>query len=110
MVAGHVGLDISCLDRLYLNGYVNKLQTPGGVVYFFHDRRGKPIVSRPGGRLAGRIREADPGGHTKVYDHILHPLMAPDRPNAPPELTAATDTLDKITVSHIAQARVPTAA
>jgi hypothetical protein len=40
MVAGHVRLDVSCLDRLYLNGYVNKLQTPGGVVYFFHDHRG----------------------------------------------------------------------
>jgi len=45
MVAGHVTLDVSCPDRLYLNGYVNKLQTPGGVVYFFHDHRGKPIVS-----------------------------------------------------------------
>src|SRR5882757_4296975 len=45
MVAGHVVLDVSCLDRLYLNGYVNKLQTPGGVVYFFHDHRGKPIAS-----------------------------------------------------------------
>ena len=45
MVAGHVTLDISCPDRLYLNGYVAKLQTPGGVVYFFHDHRGKPIVS-----------------------------------------------------------------
>jgi hypothetical protein len=45
MVAGHVTLDISCLDRVYLNGFVNKLQTPGGVVYFFHDHRGKPIVS-----------------------------------------------------------------
>ena len=45
MVAGHVTLDISCLDRLYLNGYVAKLQTPGGVVYFCHDHRGKPIVS-----------------------------------------------------------------
>jgi hypothetical protein len=45
MVAGHVSLDISCMDRLYLNGYVDKLQTPGGVVYFFHDHRGKPIVS-----------------------------------------------------------------
>jgi hypothetical protein len=30
MVAGHVGLDISCLDRLYLTGFVAKLQTPGG--------------------------------------------------------------------------------
>jgi hypothetical protein len=24
--------------------------------------------------------------YTKVYDHVLRPLMAPDRPNAPPEL------------------------
>src|SRR5271165_2403808 len=45
MVAGHVSLDVSCPDRLYLNGYVAKLQTPGGVVYFFHHHRGKPIVS-----------------------------------------------------------------
>src|SRR5580700_5731876 len=45
VVAGHVTLDISCLDRVYLNGYVAKLQTPGGVIYFFHDHRGKPIVS-----------------------------------------------------------------
>jgi hypothetical protein len=45
MVAGHVRLDISCLDRVYLTGFVAKLQTPGGVVYFFHDHRGKPIVS-----------------------------------------------------------------
>ena len=48
--------------------------------------------------------------YTKAYDHILRPLMAPDRPNAPPELAAAIDTLDRIAVSHIAQARVPTAA
>jgi len=47
MVAGHVVLDVSCLDRLYLNGFVARLQTPGGVVYFFHDHRGKPIGSDP---------------------------------------------------------------
>jgi len=45
MVAGHVRLDISCVDRLYLNGFVAKLQTPGGIIYFFHHHRGKPIVS-----------------------------------------------------------------
>lgn len=45
MVAGHVRLDISCLDRVYLNGFVAKLQTPGGVIYFLHDHRGKPITS-----------------------------------------------------------------
>jgi hypothetical protein len=45
MVAGHVVLDISCLDRLYLTGYVAKFQSPGGVIYFLHDHRGKPIAS-----------------------------------------------------------------
>ncbi len=48
--------------------------------------------------------------YTKVYDHVLRPLMAPDRPNAPPELAAALATLDQIAADHIARARVPTAA
>ncbi|MGH3236484.1 MAG: hypothetical protein ACRDOH_25165, partial [Streptosporangiaceae bacterium] len=48
--------------------------------------------------------------YTKVYDHILRPLMAPDRPNAPPELTAAPGTPGQLTAGHIARARVPTAA
>jgi hypothetical protein len=45
MVAGHVGLDISCLDWLYLTGFVAILQTPGEVIYFLHDHRGNPIAS-----------------------------------------------------------------
>jgi hypothetical protein len=48
--------------------------------------------------------------YTRVYDHVLRPLMAPGRPNAPPELTAALDTLDQLTARRIAEARVPTAA
>ena len=48
--------------------------------------------------------------YTKVYDHVLRPLMAPDQPNAPPELAAALDTLDQLAADHIARARVPTAA
>ena len=38
-------LDIECLDRIYLSGFVNSLQTPGGVIYFLHDHRGMPIAS-----------------------------------------------------------------
>jgi hypothetical protein len=66
-------------------------------------------------RVPGRNRYT-PGGllfatfYTKVYEHVLRPLMAPDRPNAPPELTAALATLDQIVARHIAEARVPTAA
>ena len=40
-VAGGFTID----DQANSHGYVAKLQTPGGVVYFFHDHRGKPIVS-----------------------------------------------------------------
>ena len=48
--------------------------------------------------------------YTKIYDHILRPLMTPDRPNAPPELAAALGTLDQLAADHIARARIPTAA
>ena len=48
--------------------------------------------------------------YTKVYDHVLRPLMAPDRPNAPPELAAALATLDRLAADRIAAARLPTAA
>jgi hypothetical protein len=52
--------------------------------------------------------------YTKVYDHVLCPLMAPNRPNAPPELAAALDTLDQLVdqlvAQHATRARVPTAA
>jgi hypothetical protein len=48
--------------------------------------------------------------YTKVHDHVLRPLMAPDRPNAPPELATALDTIDQIVTDHINQARVPTTA
>jgi hypothetical protein len=42
---GHAVLDLSCLDRLYLSGFVQRLQTSGGVVYFLHEHRGMPIAS-----------------------------------------------------------------
>jgi hypothetical protein len=32
----HVTLDIECIDRLYLNGYIPNLQTSGQLVYFLH--------------------------------------------------------------------------
>lgn len=41
----HVSLSVTCLDRLYVNGYVPSLQTPGQLYHFFHDHHGYPIVS-----------------------------------------------------------------
>ena len=45
LLDGHTVLDIECLDRIYLNGYVPLLQVGGQVVTFLHDHRGMPIAS-----------------------------------------------------------------
>jgi hypothetical protein len=41
----HTVLDIECLDRIYLNGYVPLLQVGGQVLTFLHDHRRMPIAS-----------------------------------------------------------------
>ena len=42
---GHVVLDVECLDRIYLNGYVPNLQVGGQVVSFLTQHLGNPIPS-----------------------------------------------------------------
>jgi hypothetical protein len=42
---GHVLLDLECLDRIYLNGYVPNLQVGGQVVTFLTQHLGNPIPS-----------------------------------------------------------------
>ena len=42
---GHVVLDIECLDRIYVNGYVPNLQVGGQVVSFLTAHLGNPIPS-----------------------------------------------------------------
>jgi hypothetical protein len=42
---GHVGLEVSCVDRLYLNTYVPGLQVGGQVVRFLCDHLGNPVPS-----------------------------------------------------------------
>ncbi len=42
---GHVALEVGCVDRLYLNAYVPRLQVGGQVVSFFTQHRGQPIPS-----------------------------------------------------------------
>ena len=45
IIRHHVALEVRCIDRLYLNGYMPKLQTSGGLCYFLRDHRGHPIPS-----------------------------------------------------------------
>ena len=45
LLDGHVVLDIECLDRIYLNGYVPSLQVAGQVASFMTQHLGYPIPS-----------------------------------------------------------------
>jgi len=56
---GHVGLDVECLDRIYLNAYVPNLQVGGQVVSFLTAHLGFPIPS-PAifEQIGGRFRRA----------------------------------------------------
>ena len=51
LLAGHVTLEVECLDRLYLNGYVPNLQVSGQVVTFLCDHR------RRHGAIAGVVQQ-----------------------------------------------------
>jgi hypothetical protein len=41
----HVTLSTTCIDRLYVNGYLPKLQTSGQLCYFLREHLGNPIPS-----------------------------------------------------------------
>lgn len=45
VIRDHVSLSISCIDRLYVNGYVPTLQTPGQLCAFMRKHLGQPIPS-----------------------------------------------------------------
>lgn len=50
---------MECLDRLYLNGYIGSLATPGGLVTFMREQLGKPIPSPVVlGQVTERFRES----------------------------------------------------
>jgi hypothetical protein len=50
----HVILEVECIDRLYLNGYIPKLQTGGQLVQFMMGCLGRPI---PSPALLGKITQ-----------------------------------------------------
>jgi hypothetical protein len=45
VLADHVTFEVECIDRMYLNVYVPKLQRPLGVIGYLRDRLGRPIAS-----------------------------------------------------------------
>jgi len=59
LLHGHITLEVECLDRLYLNGYIGQLATGGGLVAFMREQLGKPIPSPVVlGQVTEKFREA----------------------------------------------------
>jgi hypothetical protein len=59
LLSDHLTLEVECLDRLYLNGYIGPLATSGGLVTFMREQLGKPIPSPVVlGQVTERFREA----------------------------------------------------
>lgn len=54
ILADHVSLEVSCVDRIYVNGYVPKLQTSGQLVFFLSEHLGYPVASPV---LFGQLRD-----------------------------------------------------
>jgi hypothetical protein len=45
LLDGHVTLEVECLDRLDLNGYIGKLAAGTGLVFFMREQLNKPVPS-----------------------------------------------------------------
>src|ERR1700684_952193 len=62
LLDGHVTLEVECLDRLYLNGYIGKLATGPGLMMFMRGQLGKPVPSPVVlGQVSEKFREAVKG-------------------------------------------------
>jgi hypothetical protein len=71
VLEGHVTLDLECLDRIYLNAYVPRLQVSGQVVTFLTQHLGNPIPSpalfnQIGERFRAAVARFAAGNHIPV--------------------------------------------
>lgn len=59
LLNGHITLEVECLDRLYLNGYVCRLATGPQLAWFMRQQLGKPVPSPVVlGQITERFRQA----------------------------------------------------
>jgi hypothetical protein len=76
---GHIGLDLHCMDRIYLNAYVPILQVGPQVNHFLIDHLGNPnpspsLIEKIGNRFRAEVR-----AFAKEKDIPLLHLAKPDR-------------------------------
>jgi hypothetical protein len=78
MLAGHVKLDLECLDRMYFNGYLPNLQVSGQVVLFLR-HRGFPIPSPACMQQIGDAFRRSVDSFARANDIPVVKLKAADR-------------------------------
>ena len=76
---GHVGLDLACIDRLYLNAYVPNLQVAGQVVTFLTAHLGFPIPSPALLEKIGNRFRREVKAFAAEHDVPILTLKKPDR-------------------------------
>jgi hypothetical protein len=75
---GHVKLDLECLDRLYLHGYLGQLQVGGQVIQFLN-HRGYPVPSPACLQQIGDSFRRRVASSAEANDIAVVPLKAADR-------------------------------
>ncbi|MGI8809945.1 MAG: hypothetical protein ACR2KK_19300, partial [Acidimicrobiales bacterium] len=76
---GHVSLEVTCVDRLYLNAYVPNLQVGGQVVRFLRDHLGNPIPSPALFEKIGNRFRRDVKAYAQRHGIPVLALKKPDR-------------------------------
>ncbi len=93
VLAEHVTFEVECIDRMYCNVYVPRLQYAGGLVGYVHQQLGLPIASTaPLGGITDRFVKqstASPGANNIPWvdfakgqrkDDVMHEQLAASPP------------------------------
>jgi len=75
---GHAGLDLECMDRLYLHGYLGQLQVGGQVIQFLN-HRGYPVPSPACLQQIGDVFRRRVASFAEANHIPVVPLKAADR-------------------------------
>lgn len=72
LIRDHVTLEVDCIDRLYLNGYVPLMQRSANLWWFFVKHRGCPVPSPP---LVKRLVDTFVGDIRRFAEHAGVPIV-----------------------------------
>jgi hypothetical protein len=109
LLDGHVTLEVECIDRMYLNGYVGNLATGGQLKWFLNQQMKKPYASPA---LLGQMRE-DFVGRLKEYAEqrsipLVHFKHGEDKEEMAKRLRQKRGVRDEVVFIGVAQEKAVT--